>query len=123
MPESLQGTLAAQVDALDPLLKRVLSYASVLGRSFRRTVVDELLRREGLELDQATIALLSRFIDADGPRRYRFRNGLVSRRRVRQPGVPGSSRLHREAGEAYEALRLRRPHRGCGVVVALLEVG
>ena len=41
VPESLQGTLAAQVDALDPLSKRMLSYASVLGRSFRRVVVDE----------------------------------------------------------------------------------
>ncbi len=104
VPESLQGTLAAQVDALDPLSKRVLSYASVLGRSFRRAVVDELLRREGLELDQATIALLSRFIDADGPRRYRFRNGLVRDVVYDSLAYRVRARLHTEAGEAYEAL-------------------
>ena len=104
VPESLQGTLAAQVDALDPLSKRVLSYASVLGRSFRRAVVVELLRREGLELDQATIALLSRFIDADGPRRYKFRNGLVRDVVYDSLAYRVRARLHSEAGEAYEAL-------------------
>jgi predicted ATPase len=104
VPESLQGTLAAQVDALDPLSKRVLSYASVLGRSFRRTVVDELLRREGLELDQATIAHLSRFIEADGPLRYRFRNGLVCDVVYDSLAYRSRARLHLEAGEAFETL-------------------
>ncbi len=104
VPESLQGTLAAQVDALDPLSKRVLSYASVLGRSFRRAVVAELLRREGLELDQATVARLSRFIDADGPRRYMFRNGLVRDVVYDSLAYRVRARLHSEAGEAYEAL-------------------
>lgn len=104
VPESLQGTLAAQVDALDPLSKRVLSYASVLGRSFRRAVVEELLRREGLQLDQATIALLSRFIEADGPARYRFRNGLVCDVVYDGLAYRTRERLHREAGAAYESL-------------------
>lgn len=104
VPESLQGTLVAQVDALDPLSKRVLSYASVLGRSFRRAVVDELLRREGLELDQATIAQLSRFIEADGPLRYRFRNGLVCDVVYDSLAYRSRARLHLEAGEAFETL-------------------
>ena len=104
VPESLQGTLAAQVDALDPLSKRVLSYASVLGRSFRRTVVDELLRREGLELDQATIAQLSRFLEADGPLRYRFKNGLVCDVVYDGLAYRSRARLHLEAGEAFETL-------------------
>lgn len=104
VPASLQGTLAAQVDALDPLSKRALSYASVLGRSFRRAVVDELLRREGLELDQATLAQLSRFIEADGPLRYRFRNGLVCDVVYDSLAYRSRARLHLEAGEAFETL-------------------
>ena len=104
VPESLQGTLAAQVDALDPLSKRVLSYASVLGRSFRRTVVEELLRQEGLELDQATIAQLSRFLEADGPLRYRFRNGLVCDVVYDGLAYRSRARLHLEAGQAFETL-------------------
>ncbi|TVR27944.1 MAG: hypothetical protein EA389_01510, partial [Ilumatobacter sp.] len=104
VPESLQGTLAAQVDALDPLSRRVLSYASVLGRSFRRSVVDELLRREGLKLDAATVAQLSRFIDADGPLRYRFKNGLVCDVVYDSLGYRMRAHLHRQAGEAFEQL-------------------
>lgn len=104
VPESLQGTLAAQVDALDPLSKRMLSYASVLGRSFRRTVVEELLRHEGLELDEATLAQLSRFIEADGPLRYRFKNGLVCDVVYDSLAYRSRARLHLAAGEAFEAL-------------------
>jgi class 3 adenylate cyclase/tetratricopeptide (TPR) repeat protein len=104
VPESLQGTLAAQVDALDPLSKRMLSYASVLGRSFRRTIVDELLRREGLELDEATITQLSRFLEADGPLRYRFKNGLVCDVVYDSLAYRARARLHLAAGEAFESL-------------------
>jgi tetratricopeptide (TPR) repeat protein len=104
VPESLQGTLAAQVDALDPLSKRMLSYASVLGRSFRRVVVEELLRHEGLELDEATLAQLSRFIEADGPLRYRFKNGLVCDVVYDSLAYRSRARLHLAAGEAFEAL-------------------
>jgi class 3 adenylate cyclase len=104
VPESLQGTLAAQVDALDPLSKRMLSYASVLGRSFRRTIVAELLRREGLELDEATITQLSRFLEADGALRYRFKNGLVCDVVYDSLAYRARARLHLAAGEAFESL-------------------
>jgi class 3 adenylate cyclase/tetratricopeptide (TPR) repeat protein len=104
VPASLQGTLAAQVDALDPLSKRMLSYASVLGRSFRRTVVEELLRHEGLELDEATLGQLSRFIEADGPLRFRFKNGLVCDVVYDGLAYRARARLHQAAGEAFEAL-------------------
>jgi class 3 adenylate cyclase/tetratricopeptide (TPR) repeat protein len=104
VPESLQGTLAAQVDALDPLSKRMLSYASVLGRSFRRIVVEELLRHEGLELDEATWGQLSRFIEVDGPDRYRFKNGLVCDVVYDSLAYRSRARLHLAAGEAFEAL-------------------
>ncbi|MGA9278900.1 adenylate/guanylate cyclase domain-containing protein [Ilumatobacter sp.] len=104
VPESLQGTLAAQVDALDSLSKRVLSRASVLGRSFRRSVVDEVLRQEGLVLDQATITQLGRFIEADGPDRYRFKNGLVCDVVYDGLAFRSRARFHEEAGDAIEAL-------------------
>ena len=104
VPESLQGTLAAQVDALDPLSRRVLSYASVLGRSFRRTMVAELLEREGLILDPATLDQLDRFIEPDGPHRYRFRNGLVCDVVYDGLAYRSRTRLHRKAGEALEQM-------------------
>jgi class 3 adenylate cyclase/tetratricopeptide (TPR) repeat protein len=117
VPESLQGTLAAQVDALDPLSKRMLSYASVLGRSFRRVVVEELLRHEGLELDEATLVQLSRFIEADGPLRYRFKNGLVCDVVYDSLAYRSRARLHLAAGEAFEALAT-----GDGTEAAMLSL-
>jgi tetratricopeptide (TPR) repeat protein/class 3 adenylate cyclase len=104
VPDSLQGTLAAQVDALDPLSKRMLSYASVLGRSFRRVVVEELLRHEGLALDEATLVQLSRFIETDGPLRYRFKNGLVCDVVYDSLAYRSRARLHLAAGDAFESL-------------------
>jgi class 3 adenylate cyclase/tetratricopeptide (TPR) repeat protein len=104
VPTSLQGTMAAQVDALDPFARRVLSYASVLGRSFRRDAFDEVLRAEGLLVDEATMERLRRFLEADGPDRLRFRNGVLRDVTYDGLGYNLRSRLHREAGEAIERI-------------------
>ena len=104
VPSSLQGALAAQVDALDPLARRVLSYASVLGRSFRREVLDAVLAREDIFVDEATIDRLGAFPEADGPERWRFRNGLVRDVTYDGLGFRLRERLHLEAGEAIESI-------------------
>jgi len=104
VPTSLQGTMAAQVDALDPLARRVLSYASVLGRSFRRSVFAEVLRAEQLQVDAATLERLRRFLEEDGPDRFRFRNGLVRDVTYDGLGYNLRARLHLETGEAVERI-------------------
>jgi class 3 adenylate cyclase/tetratricopeptide (TPR) repeat protein len=104
VPTSLQGAMAAQVDALDPFARRVLSYASVLGRSFRRAVLAEVLRAEDLALDAATIERLGRFLEADGPQRWRFRNGLVRDITYDGLGFRLRAHLHLAAGEAVERI-------------------
>ena len=104
VPASLQGAIAAQVDALDPFAGRVLAYASVLGRSFRRLVLTELLRREQIHVDGATLERLERFIEPDGPDRWRFRNGIV--RDITYDGLGYHLRmhLHLEAGDTVEKM-------------------
>ncbi len=67
-------------------------------------MVDELLRQEGLELDSATVAQLGRFIEADGPLRYRFKNGLVCDVVYDSLAYRSRARLHLEAGIAFEKL-------------------
>ena len=104
VPTSLQGTMAAQVDALDPFAKRVLSYASVLGRSFRRDALAEVLRAEDLLVDAATLERLQRFLEQDGPERFRFRNGLVCDVTYDGLGYNLRTRLHRAAGDAVERI-------------------
>ena len=104
VPVSLQGAIAAQVDALDPFAGRVLAYASVLGRSFRRRVLTELLRREQIHVDRATFERLTRFIEPDGEDRWRFRNGIV--RDITYDGLGYRLRmhLHLEAGDTVEKM-------------------
>lgn len=104
VPTSLQGAMAASVDALDPFSKRVLSYASVLGRSFRRTVLAEVLRAEDMIVDEATVERLTRFLERDGRTRFRFRNGLLRDVVYDGLGFKLRSRLHLQAGEAVERL-------------------
>lgn len=104
VPSSLQGALAAQVDALDPFARRVLSYASVLGRSFRRSILDAVLAREEIVVDPATLDRLGAFLAPDGASRWRFHNGLVRDVIYDGLGFRLRERLHREAGETIESL-------------------
>jgi class 3 adenylate cyclase/tetratricopeptide (TPR) repeat protein len=102
VPESLEAAMAAQVDRLDPEARRVLRYASVLGNSFRTSILAELLRADGHVLDAAVFARTGSFLEADGEARLRFRRALI-----RDTAYEGFSyrlrrRLHRAAGEAIE---------------------
>ena len=105
VPESINAAIAAQVDALAPPARRVLGYASVLGRSFRRQVLFELMHADGFELDESTRVELGRFFDRDGDEsRLRFHNGLV--RDVVYEGMAyrTRARLHGMAAETLERI-------------------
>ena len=101
LPESLDAVVGAEVDTLPPLARRLLRYSSVLGRSFRRVVLDELLAPEDVVLDASTRRALSRFIEAEGPERLRFRHAVMH-------------------GVAYEGLSYRKRrelHARAGLVI------
>jgi predicted ATPase/class 3 adenylate cyclase len=102
VPDSLEGVLAAQVDTLDPPARQVLRYATVLGRSFRRSTLETLLTSEGRGLDPATLSRLNGFIEPDGEDRLRFRNGLVRNTIYEGLAYRLRTRLHRVAGESIE---------------------
>jgi class 3 adenylate cyclase/tetratricopeptide (TPR) repeat protein len=104
VPDSINAAIAAQVDALAPPARRVLAYAAVLGRSFRRQVLFELMHADGFDLDEATRAELDLFFDRDGPARVRFHNGLV--RDVVYEGMAyrTRARLHGIAAETLERI-------------------
>ena len=104
LPDSLDALMSAQIDALPPVPKRLLRYASVLGRSFRATVLDELLRDEPIDLDAHTRDSLTGFLSPDGRDRLRFRHGLL--RDVAYEGLSYRRRreLHCKAAHATERL-------------------
>jgi tetratricopeptide (TPR) repeat protein len=104
MPESLHAALDAQIDALDPHARRVLRYASVLGRSFRREVLDETLRSDELIVDDATVSRLRGFLEADGEARMRFRTGMIRDAAYDGLAYRLRGKLHLSAGAAVERL-------------------
>lgn len=77
LPNSLGSVVSTAIDSLPPLARRVLRYSSVLGRSFRTNVANEMLTGEGLRLDAATRKTLARFLVSDGEGRLRFANAMV----------------------------------------------
>ena len=104
MPESLGAALAAQIDALDPHSRRVLRYASVLGRSFRREVLEQTLRSDDLVVDEATVARLRSFLEPDGHARLRFRTGMIRDAAYEGLAYRQRAKLHFAAGRAVQTL-------------------
>jgi class 3 adenylate cyclase/tetratricopeptide (TPR) repeat protein len=104
VPDNLHAALDAQIDALDPHSRRVLRYASVLGQSFRRNVIAETLRSEGLVVDSATLSRLTGFIESDGGERFRFRNGMIRDAAYDGLAYRLRARIHAAAGRAVEKL-------------------
>ena len=96
--------LDAQIDALDPSSRRVLRYASVLGRSFRTEVLAETLRGESLQADDATLAKLSSYLESDGRTRLRFRTGMIRDAAYEGLAYRLRAKLHASAGFAVEKL-------------------
>ena len=49
LPDSIEAIVSQEIDTLRPLPRKLLRYSSVLGRSFRRVVLDKLLEPEDME--------------------------------------------------------------------------
>ena len=60
LPETVQGVLASRLDRLDPLFKKFLQTASVIGREFSRPLLAQVLGWSENDLDQACSALHAR---------------------------------------------------------------
>jgi predicted ATPase len=104
LPDSLDAVVSAQIDALPPLARRLLRFSSVLGRSFRISVLNQLLEEEGIRLDAATKRELSGFLDSDGTDRLQFRHAMI--RDVAYQGLSFKRRreLHLSAARVFERM-------------------
>ena len=99
LPTSLDGIVGSQIDSLEPLSRRVLSYLAVLGRSFRVSVAREFLDSQGVDLDEATRSRLAEFLEEDGPNRLQFRHAMVRDTAYEGLSFRRRAALHLEAGE------------------------
>ncbi|HSF85675.1 MAG TPA: adenylate/guanylate cyclase domain-containing protein [Acidimicrobiia bacterium] len=102
LPDSLSAVVDARIDALPPLARRILRYASVLGQSFRTEALQGVLEPEHIQLDAATRGELGGFLERDGRMRLRFKHGLA--RDVAYAGLAfrRRSELHLRIAEAAE---------------------
>ena len=102
LPDSLDAVVSSQIDALRPLSRRLLRFASVLGRSFRVAIVNRLLEAEDVRLDDATRRELMGLLEPAEAGRLRFRHAVI--RDVAYEGLSFRRRreLHLRAGEAVE---------------------
>ncbi len=100
LPDTIDATVAAEIDRLDRNDRRVLRYASVLGMRFDEAALATLVGDEG-SVSRARFGRLSTFLapDAGG---WRFRHALS--RDVAYEGLSYRRRreLHARAGDALE---------------------
>ncbi|HEX6219556.1 MAG TPA: adenylate/guanylate cyclase domain-containing protein, partial [Acidimicrobiia bacterium] len=110
IPDSLDAVVSTQIDSLPPLARQTLRYSSVLGTSFPIDVLDRYLAIDEMEIDKATQAELSRFLDRDGETRLRFKHAVVHG--VAYRGLPYRRRreLHERAGEVVERMNSKNPN-------------
>ncbi|HSJ27867.1 MAG TPA: adenylate/guanylate cyclase domain-containing protein [Acidimicrobiia bacterium] len=104
LPDSLNAVVSAEIDTLPPLARRLLRYSSVLGRSFRRVVLDELLAPEDMVIDNATRQALAHFVVAEGTERWRFRHAVMHDAAYEGLSFRKRKELHARAGEVIERL-------------------
>lgn len=102
LPDSLDAVAMREIDALPATPRRVLRLASVLGGSFERGLLAELLSVEGVDAGPDPAAGLGAQLQSEGGDRLRFRHAVL--REAAYQSLPFRARLalHRAAGEAIE---------------------
>ena len=109
LPETVQGVLAARLDALEPFERRLVQQAAVVGRTFWEGSLAPLAQAEGRDLGRALSGLQEKDILApvpegrlEGERELAFKHVLI--RDVAYGMLPKSvrSRKHFEVGGFIE---------------------
>jgi class 3 adenylate cyclase/tetratricopeptide (TPR) repeat protein len=102
LPGSLEAAIAAQIDGLDTAARHLLRYASVLGNSFRRSVLEGVLEAQGDDTDMAALSRTDAFLEKDGEHYLRFRRALVRDAAYEGLTYRVRRRLHQLAGDVIE---------------------
>ena len=110
LPETIEATAGARIDLLLPQDRRLLRYASVLGRQFSLDLLADVL--PGIVSEETeSWDRLSEFLDTTSFGKVRFRHAII--RDVAYEGLPFKRRreIHQSVGEALERRARNRPER------------
>jgi adenylate cyclase len=116
LPDTIQGLLAARLDALEPAEREIVAHASVLGRTFWESALVPIAKATGVELDTLLHSLRSKDLivlgergRVDGERELSFKHVLI--RDVAYERLPKAVRAHKHA-EVGAFLERRAGERG-----------
>jgi tetratricopeptide (TPR) repeat protein len=125
LPHTVQALLAARLDSLGPLERRVLAHAAVVGRTFWAGALAEVTREQGEDLEAALSTLRDRDLIVSGEggllageTELAFRHVLIRDVAYRMLPKAVRARKHFEVGRFIEA---RAGERANEVVALLAE--
>ena len=125
LPETVHSVLAARLDSLRPLERRVLQHAAVVGETFWEGSLSSLAADEGLDLGDALTALQEKDLVVPsagsrlaGEHEYAFKHALI--RDVAYGMLPKSVRCRKHA-EVGRFIEERSGERGEAVVALVAE--
>ena len=103
LPDTLDAVAMREIDALATSPRRVLRLASVLGRSFDRRLLGQLLAAESVVTGADPLADLHTQLVPDGDgEQIRFRHALLQEAAYQSLPFRQRLELHRKVGEALE---------------------
>ncbi len=104
LPDTLDAVAMREIDSLPATPRHILRLASVLGRSFDRRLLEELLASEGVEFGTETLEQLDSLLlaDDDAGQRIRFRHALLQEAAYHSLPFRLRLGLHRAVGAALE---------------------
>jgi class 3 adenylate cyclase/tetratricopeptide (TPR) repeat protein len=103
LPDTLDAVAMREIDALDPVSRRILRLASVLGRSFDTDLLQRLLAILSIETgDDLLTGLRGPIIDENQGRTVRFRHALLQEAAYQSLPFRQRLELHRMVGEILE---------------------
>ena len=110
LPETIEALAGTRIDRLLPQDRRLLRYASVLGRQFSLDLLADALPAVAPQ-EPDSWARLSEFLDTTSFGKVRFRQAII--RDAAYEGLPYKRRreIHQSVGEALERRARNRPER------------
>jgi DNA-binding SARP family transcriptional activator len=110
VPEGLRHVVGHRVARLSAPAGRALSVAAVAGPTFSFVLLERVLGERPGVLDALDEAVAAGLLIEAGPGRHAFAHALVRQTIYRQLGSARRLRLHRQLGEALEALGNEEAH-------------
>jgi class 3 adenylate cyclase/tetratricopeptide (TPR) repeat protein len=125
LPDTVQGLLAARLDALDPAERELVAQASVIGRTFSESALRAVADAAGADLSATLQALREKDLivlgdrgASDSERELSFKHVLI--RDVAYGMLPKAIRARKHA-QVAAFLELRAGERGEGIAALLAE--